>query len=169
MWLTHPEESCDVHAELARERNVLRGDVGLGAMCCDTNRADAQVVGLLELTNRPDPREEQCREPRIRDRLGSDLDPLPVGVAPGPVVEGSPSEAIAVGDLDRVDTGSVKCLDDAPDIVAFDAMAQCVHAVTERDVLDEQLGHSVTPRFVRVTSDSATLRAADVMMSRLPA
>ena len=39
---------------------------------------------------------------------GGGLDPLPVGVAAGAVVEAAAGEAVAVGDLDGVDAGGVE-------------------------------------------------------------
>ena len=52
---------------------------------------------------------------RVHDR-GRGLDPLPVGVAAGAVVEAAAGEAVAVRDLDRVDAGGVERGGDRADV-----------------------------------------------------
>ena len=77
-----------------------------------------------------------------------------------------------MGDFDRVDPGGVECGRDPAHGARVDAVLDGVHAVSERDVLDvEFLAHRVASAGVlaRLAIDSPTRRAAEVMMSRLPA
>ena len=82
--VAHHQEAGDVHAELAGGGDVLGGDVGLGAVGGDPDRADAEVVGVLELLDGADAGQQQRGEPGVGDVRGGGLDPLPVGVRPGP-------------------------------------------------------------------------------------
>ena len=59
--------------------------------------------------------------------------------------------------------------DDPSDVLGGDAVPDGVHAVAERDVLDEELGHADTSEVGRMAMRSAARNAAEVMMSRLPA
>ena len=136
----HHQEAGDVHAELAGGGDVLGGDVGLGAVGGDADRADAEVVGALQVVDGADAGQQQGGEPGVLQHRCGGLDPLPVGVGAGPVVDRAAGEAVAVGDLDRVDAGGVEGGDDALDVVWGDAVADGVHAVAQGDVLDEDRG-----------------------------
>ena len=59
------QESGDVHAELAGGGDVLGGDVGLGAVGGDADRADAEVAGVLQLVDGADAGQQQRGEPRV--------------------------------------------------------------------------------------------------------
>lgn len=62
-----------------------------------------------------------------------------------------------MGDLDRIDPGSVECCDDPADIGRCDAVTDGVHAIAQGDVLDEDVGHQMASRVaVRAASFSAT-------------
>jgi hypothetical protein len=169
--VAHHEEPGDVHPELAGGGDVLRGDVGFGAVRRHPHGARAQVVGAAQLGVGAEPRQQQCREPGALEDVGRGLDPLPVGVAARPVVEVAAGQAVTVRHLDGVDTGRVERRHDLADTARRDAVPDGVHAVPEGDVLQED------PRAHRTTSSrrersailSATRSAADVMMSRFPA
>ena len=90
------------------------------AMCCAETSASVQCVATrtertpsskarLQVVQRADAREEQRREHALRDGgCRGRLDPLPVRVAARAVGEARAGEAVAVRDLDRVDTGGVE-------------------------------------------------------------
>ena len=108
--------------------------------------------------------------------LGRRLDPLPVGVAAGAVVQRAAGEPVAVRDLDAVDARRVEGRGDLAHLLRGNAVAQSVHAVAQRDVLDEEpvdgglMTRSPRPLGgMRAAIWSATCSAAEVMMSRLPA
>ncbi len=72
-------------------------------------------------------------------------------------------------DLDGVDAGVVERGDDPGDVLRGDPVAYGVHAVAQRDVLDEdRSAHGQFPAF-EAAIRSAICSAAEVMMSRLPA
>ena len=65
--VAHHQEAGDVHAEVAGGGDVLGGDVGLGAVGGDPHRADAEVVGALEVVDGADAGQQQRGEPGVRD------------------------------------------------------------------------------------------------------
>lgn len=170
--VAHHQEPGDVHAEVTGLGDVLRGDVGLGAVGGDANRADTEGVGAFQFGDGADAGEEEGGEDGAGEVLGRRLDPLLVGVAARTVVDRAAGQAVAVGDLDRVDPGGVERRDDPPHVGGVDAVPDGVHAVPQGDVLDVQLarhGRASAGTASRRAIDSATRSAADVMMSRFPA
>lgn len=112
--------------------------------------------------------QQESGEPGPFQYGGRGLDPLPVGVRAGPVVDRTARQTVAVCDLDRVHAGLVERCHDAGDIDRADAVANGVHAVPEGDVLDVDLrGHRLSAFAAAIRS--ATWSPAAVMMSRLPA
>jgi len=80
-----------------------------------------------------------------------------------------------VRDLDRGHAGPVERLDDAGDVLDAHLMADRVHPVPQRHILDvkrllclrfHEAAFVWSPEYA---NDSATRNAAEVMMSRLPA
>ena len=75
-----------------------------------------------------------------------------------------------MGDLDGIDAGGVQRGHDPPDVLGRDPVPDRVHAVTQRDVLNEQCGHRAFSCFWAFWAiRSPTCSAAEVMMSRFPA
>ena len=68
------------------------------------------------------------------------LDPLAIGVRAEPVVEARPRQPVAVADLDGVDARAIERRRDAPHVVDRILVADGVHAVAQRDVLDVERG-----------------------------
>ncbi len=57
--VTHHQEARNVHAQFARRLDMLSRDIGFCAVRGDSNGADAQVVGELQIVYRADARNEQ--------------------------------------------------------------------------------------------------------------
>jgi hypothetical protein len=134
-------------------------------------------VGSLEVRGGPDAGQQQCREPGVGESPGRRRDPLVVGVTPEPVVERRAPQAVAMRHLDGVDTGGVEGEADRLEIVNGILVADGVHAIAQRHVLEVEplggpevgsVGHTATPCRV-CASRSPARSAAEVMMSRLPA
>jgi len=68
MW-AHHQEARDVHADLAGGGDVLGGDVGLGAVRRDADRAHAEVVCVFQLGDGADARQQQRGQPGVLDGL----------------------------------------------------------------------------------------------------
>ena len=167
--VAHHQEPGDVHPQLARGRDVLGRDVGLGAVRGDPHRADPERERVLEVGDGADAGQQQRGQPGAGDGPGDGLDPLLAGVAARPVGQARAGQPVAVGDLDRVHAGRVEGGGDPRGLLRRDPVAGGVHAVPQRDVLNEESpAHAVVSR-VRAAIRSPTRRAADVMMSRLPA
>jgi hypothetical protein len=94
-------------------------------------------------------------------------DPFFVGVGPEAVGGAGAAEAVAVGDLDGVHPGPVECGHDVADLGGGVAVPDGVHAVPQGHVLDVEVHLLTHPRSSAMRS--AVRRAAEVMMSRLPA
>jgi hypothetical protein len=167
--VAHHQEPGDVHPQFARGRDVLGGDVGLGAVGGDPHRADPEGERALEVGDGADAGQQQRGQPGAGDGPGDGLDPLLAGVAARPVGQAGAGQPVAVGDLDRVHAGRVEGSGDPRGLLRPDPVAGGVHAVPQGDVLNEKPpAHAVVSR-VRAAIRSPTRRAADVMMSRLPA
>src|SRR3546814_9604333 len=82
---------------------------------------------------------------------------------------------VAMRYLDSIDLGLIKGFRDLANMIETILMADRMHAVAQRHVLDIEFGsggeagHSAALRARSSTRRSAVLSAADVMMSRLPA
>ena len=150
---------------------MLLRDVGLGAMGRDTHRTHAHIIGIFKVVDRPDAREEQSRECAVLQHFGNRSDPVPVGMGAEAIVEARPLQAIAVRDLDRVDLRTVERLRDRLHMIQLILVADRVHAVAERHVLNIELGRCGIETHAAILSAifSAVFSAAEVMMSRLPA
>ena len=80
MWLRvgHHQEADGLEAEVARDREMLLGDVGLGAMGRDADDRHAEVDGGADVIDGPEPGEHQRGDARPPRRLDCGLhqDPL---------------------------------------------------------------------------------------------
>ena len=141
----------------------------------DADRANAEVIGALEVVHRADARQQQRGQHRVFEHFGHGADPVPVGMRPEAVVEARTLQAVAVGDLDGVHFGPVECAGNGLYVVQPILVADGVHPVAQRDVLDIELGggriesHAAMLPVILAAMRSAVRRAAEVMMSRLPA
>ena len=168
MWLIirKPETSMPI----SRAVSMCCAETSASVQCVATrNRANTEVVSMLEFTDRADTRKQQRGETSVLEYLGRCFDPFPVGVRAGAVVERAAGEAVTVRNFDRVDAGSVESCDDPLDVGRRDAVANSVHAVAKGDVLDEDLAVAHLVASFCWAMRSAICIPADVMMSRLPA
>ncbi len=133
------EKADRVHAERARRLDVLPRDVGLGAVGGDAHAARAGVIGVLEIVNGSDARQQQHGHDGALALLRDRGDPLAVVVGAEAVVEGRAGDAVAVADLDRVDARAVERAGDLAHRLQVILVTDRMHAVTQRDVLDIEL------------------------------
>src|ERR1700722_15433657 len=93
------------------------------------------------------------------------------------IVERRSVQSITMGDFDSVDAGIIQGFGYHRDLVSRVFVADGVHSVPQRHVLDvkpicigiEHLGYATSFVNWRIAIFSPVLRAAEVMMSRLPA
>ena len=134
--VAHHQESRYVHAQIARDADVLLADVGLGAVGRDPDRAHSHRIGPLEFFGGADTGHQKRCQHRVLDYVGGSLDPVPVGMGAKSVIEGRTVQAIAVRDLDRIHPCLVKRLSDRADAVGAIHMQDGVHPVAQGHVLD---------------------------------
>src|SRR3546814_9444501 len=91
------------------------------------------------------------------------------------IVEAGAVEAVAMRYLDRIDAGLLERLSDRAHMIDTVHVADGVHAVAQRHILDVELvladveAHAAALRaWMRCASSSPVALAAAVMMSRLP-
>ena len=173
--MRHHQKADRVHAERARRLDMLLRDVGLGAVCRDAHAAGAGLVGVPEVVHGADPRQKKHGDDGVLTLFCDGRDPLAVIVRAEAVVEGRAGDAVAVADLDRVDMCAVERASDVADRFQMVLVTDRVHAVAQRDVLDVELRrvlaghHAASFGNCFAAQRSAVVRAAEVMMSRLPA
>ena len=172
--MRHHQEAGDVHTEFAGVADMLLGDVGLGAMGRYPHRTHAELVGLFEVVDRADPRQQQRRQPSVLELVGDRADPFRVGMDAKAVVEARSRQAVAMAHFDGVDTGGIESRGDSDDGIQSVFVTDGMHTIADRHVLDIELslgqfGHAASSLPRSSTNRSAVASAADVMMSRLPA
>lgn len=171
--MAHHQEAGDVHADFAGEGDVLGGDVGLGAVRGYPNRTHTEVVGVAQIVDGADAGEQQRGQPGILQCTRGGFEPLPIGVAARPVGEAAAVQTVAVRDLHRVDARRIQRGGNGGNVFRGDAVAQRVHTVAQRHILQKDFCHYTLSRIGTETDTaarcSATRNAAEVMMSRFPA
>ena len=178
----HHQKADDIHAQLAPVLDVLLRDVRFRRMRRNAHRPGAGRMSRVDIFDRTDPGEQQHGNRRARDAVDRGLDPFAIGVRAEPVVEARAREAVAMADLDGIDTRAIERRGDAADVANRILVANGVHAVAQRDVLDvktaacaaeavrRRRAHASTGRAAYDAASRSPVRsAADVMMSRLPA
>ena len=176
--MAHHEEAGHVHAEIAGDADMLLRNVGFGAVGRDANRTHTKVIGALQFLDGADAGQDQRGEDRLVQHFRYRFDPLPIGVGAEAIVEARTRKAVAMRDFDCVDAGIIQRLGDAADMVEAVHVADGMHAIAQRHVLNVQLvGGRIELAHYAVSSLRAAMRsassspvalAAAVMMSRLP-
>src|SRR3546814_2133866 len=103
------------------------------------DRADAEVIGAAKLVGSADTRQDQRGQHRLGQHLGHRLDPFPIGVRAEAIVEAGAVEAVAMRYLDRIDAGLLERLSDRAHMIDTVHVADGVHAVAQRHILDVEL------------------------------
>src|SRR5690554_576272 len=175
LHVAHHQEADGVHAQLSGVFNVLFGDVRFGAVGGHAHDAGTGLVGVVQVFHGADAGQQQGGDPGVFDHVGHGFDPFQVGVGPEAVVEAGALQAVAVGDFDGIHPGLVQGPGDVLDVPDAVLVANGVADVAQGDVGDVEFfagvkGHGQAPPLIRDSAmRSAVPRAAEVMMSRLPA
>src|SRR5690554_1138853 len=103
LHVAHHQEADGVHAQLARVLDVLLGYIRLGAMGGNTHDPGTGLVGVVQVVNGTDTRQQQGGDLGMLDHFGDGFDPLQVGVGAKAVVKAGTLQAVAVGDFDGID------------------------------------------------------------------
>ncbi len=106
------QQAGDIHPELARDLDMLLGDIGFGAVGGDPDRPRAGVVGVLEIFDRADAGQQKNGKDSVLDDAGCGFDPFEIGMGAEPVIERRAGEPVAVRDLDPRDARLVECTGD---------------------------------------------------------
>ena len=117
-------------------------------------------MSRVEIVDRTDAREQQHGDLRARDTVDRGLDPFAIGVRAEPVVEARAREAIAMADLDGIDPRAIESRGDAPHVANRILVANGVHAVAQRDVLDVEAAAGAAEALRRRRAHASTGRAA---------
>src|SRR3546814_8795392 len=90
---------------------------------------------------------------------------------PEPIVEARSLQAVAMRDLDRIDLRLIERPGDRLNMIEAVLVADRVHPVAQRHILDIEFGRSGVEAHAAIISAifSAVRSDAEVMMSRLPA
>ena len=186
--VAHHQEAHRLHTQLACIFQMLARNIRFGTVGRHAHDAGARVAGLPQIVRGADTGQQQRGNPGLLHRLGDGRDPLQVGVRTESVVETGPFETIAVRYFDAVDTSRVQRRGDRLHLGDAVLMADGVAAIAQRYVRDVELpAHVDTPWWFgeahagcfrpramptsirRRAIMSPHARAAEVMMSRLPA
>ncbi|MPN52124.1 hypothetical protein SDC9_199778 [bioreactor metagenome] len=177
----HHQEADGVHLQLARQRDVLLGDVGLGAVGGDTDGVHPEIARHLQVIDGADARQQQRRDLGLLHLGNHRAEIFLVGVRREAVIDRRAAEAVAVGDFDQRNAGGVETGGDADHLVEAHQVTLGMHAVAQRHVVqgDVLFGHGGVllqaacrerrPASISSANISAVRAPAAVMMSRLPA
>ena len=163
----HHQEARDIHVERPGGLDMLSGDVGFRAVGGDAHRAHPEAGCLAQMVDRSDTGQQKRRQFRPLAGGGRRLDPCPVAIRAETVIQRRTGKPVAMRDLDRIDPGRIERGDDLGHAVRRDLVANGMHAVAQRHVLQVDCLHDLFS--AAPIRRSAVCRAADVMMSRFPA
>ena len=138
--VAHHQEAGDIHAEIAGETDMLFGDIGFGAMGGDAHRADAQAMRPAQFIDGAEPGQDEGGEHRAGQHLGDGFEPFPIGMGAKAIVEAGARQAVAMRDFDGIDPGGIERCGDGADMIEAIHVADGVHAIAQRDILNVELG-----------------------------
>ena len=144
--MRHHQKADRVESELARERDVLLGDVGLGAVRGDADRGDAEIFGEMQMLDRADPGQQQRGYFGAFDRADHGAKIFFVGVQRKTVVHRRAAEPIAVRHFDERHARRVESRGDAAHLLERDLMTLRVHAVAQAHVVQHDLAMGLAHR-----------------------
>jgi hypothetical protein len=144
--VAHHQEPDGVHAELAGGSDVLRRDVGLGAMRGDAHHAGTGAMRVLEVVHTADAGQQKRGDLGPLHHSRNRFDPFQIGMRAESVDAARYGQPVAVGDLDGVHPTRVERLGDRHRLFDAVLMAHGMHAVAQGDVADVQIvSHDAAP------------------------
>jgi hypothetical protein len=135
----HHEEADGLEPEVAREAEVLDGDVRLGAVRRDPADRGAVAGGGTDVVQHADAGQHEERDLRLRRGLHRGLDQLLLRRVAQAVGERRPAEAVAVRHLDDGDAGGVEGADDRRHVLDGELVQLRVRPVAQRRVGDAEV------------------------------
>ena len=185
--MRHHQEANRVEAELARRRDVLFGDISLGAMGGHADRGNAIVLGHMQVIDGTDARQEQGRHLGAFHQRDHRTEVFLVGMHRKAVIDRTATEAIAMSDFEQRHTSGIKPAGHRLHLLKRHLMPLRVHAIAQGHIMQSDF-HSfetahlvlhfvqaltgaslILPARISSANISAVRAAAAVMMSRLPA
>jgi hypothetical protein len=177
--VTHHQESDGVEAELARDREVLLGDVGFGAVGGDADHSRSRIHRDPQIVDRADARNEQHGDPRALHPRNHGSQVFLVRMPGKTIVDRAAAEAVPVRHFDQRNPRLVEARRDRHHLVDRQLVRLRVHAVAQAHVVERDAlaprAHDAAPRpelasrCFASAQISAVRVAAAVMMSRFPA
>ena len=177
--MRHHEEADRVEPELGGARDVLLGDVGLGAVGRHAHRAHAAIVGELQVFNGADARQQQGGDFGALELGDHRAQVFLIGVCGEAVVDRGAAQAIAVRDFDERNPGAIQSRSDIDHLLQGDLVLLRVHAIAQaivvqgdscaRKIHEALAAAGKVPADISSAISSPVRSAAAVMMSRLPA
>jgi hypothetical protein len=125
------EEPDGLHAQVTGSPKMLNGYVGLGAVRSDAGDRRAHFVGVPQILDGAEPRQQQHGDPGAAGFRHRGRDEIELIAAGEPVVEAGPAQAVAVADLDHLDVASVQGMHDRPDLPLGELVRHRVRAVPQ--------------------------------------
>ena len=135
----HHQEAHGVQVQLARQRDVLFADVGLGAVGGHADGVHAQVLGHAQMVHGADAGKQQGRDLGALHQRDHGAQVLLVAVCREAVVDRTAAQAVAVRDLDQRDARLVEPGGYGPHLSQRHLVALGVHAVAQRHVVHGDL------------------------------
>jgi hypothetical protein len=130
-----PKKARRLHAQLAGGVEGLSAH-GLGRVRGHTQQADAELVRRLDLMDGADAWEDQRGDRGPLGRVHGGGEELSLVGAAAPVGHRGAAKAVAVGDLDDGDAGTVHRRDHAPHLLSGELVGAGVRAIAQRGVDD---------------------------------
>jgi hypothetical protein len=132
----HHQEADGIHAQLARQGDVLFGHVGFGAVRGDANGAHAEIVRHAQVIDGTDAGQQQRGHLGALHQRNHRAEIFLVGMRGKAVVDRRAAEAIAVGDFDQRHAGFVQSAGDGAHLVERHLVALGMHAVAQGHVMN---------------------------------
>jgi hypothetical protein len=167
--VAHQEHALDRDAHGPKHRDLLPGDVRLGAVRADPYLVDAVVQRGLEVAlDAGETGDRQHAEPGGTQLGLGGAQHLGVAERGHADLDGRGAEPVAVADLDDVHAGGLGRPGVGADVLAAELVRDRVVAVPQGRIADAESRRAAHDR-LRSARASPTASAAQVMMSRLPA
>ena len=134
--MAHHQKAHRFHAQMACVFDVLTRNISFRAMGRHTHNASPCLVGSLQVMNRANAWQQQCRNLGVLHDTGDRRYPFDVGMGAEPVVEAAALQTVAVGYLDGIDARLVQRPGDGHCLLQAVLVPNRVAAVTQGHVRD---------------------------------